>query len=102
MIKLTSAAIYEIKKQREDTGAMLRILAKSGGCSGAVWEFEFDLKKGLQDSTKEFDGLIVVMDTETREAIGESAVLDWSWATGFNLEGAGNGRSCGCGRSWTP
>lgn len=117
MITITTKAVEKIKQlQAEDeleslmqgkgvgNGAPLRVAIRSGGCSGFSYDLFFDFK-GLQedDQSEEFDGVTVVIDSESVVKL-EGAILDYKeglQGAGFVFNNPSAARTCGCGSSFS-
>lgn len=106
MIKVTDNAKNEaIKLMEQDSmgdQAFIRVGVKGGGCSGLMYELEFDTK--VKDEDKEFEdnGVKVVVDRKSfLYLIGTE--LDFSGGLngkGFVFKNPNADRTCGCGESF--
>ncbi|NQY08465.1 MAG: iron-sulfur cluster assembly accessory protein [Flavobacteriales bacterium] len=106
MINVTDNAKKEAIKlmAADDMGdsAFIRVGVKGGGCSGLMYELEFDTK--IKDGDKEFEdnGIKVVVDKKSfLYLLGTE--LDFSGGLngkGFVFKNPNADRTCGCGESF--
>ncbi len=104
-IKLTSGAVQELNRIRQEDGfdasQYLRIGVKGGGCSGLSYVLGFDAKME-DDDTFELEGIPVVM----KKAHGiyllgmEIDFQNGLNARGFTFSNPNASSSCGCGTSF--
>lgn len=104
-IKLTSGAVQELNRLRQedgfDTTQYLRIGVKGGGCSGLSYVLGFDAKME-DDDIFELEGIPVVM----KKAHGIYLLgmeIDFQHglnARGFTFSNPNASSSCGCGTSF--
>ena len=108
-IKLTDAAIKELKKVQEEqdlTESVVRIGIGGGGCSGFQYNIGFDDFENYNeeaDSLSEFDGVKVVVDKKSSLLL-DGTTLDWFEdlnQRGFKFDNPNATRSCGCGSSFS-
>jgi len=106
MIKVTeSAKAQALKLMDEDKkeGAFIRVGVKGGGCSGLMYNLEFDNE--LKEDDKEFEdnGIKVVVDKKSfLYLVGTE--LDYSSGLngkGFVFVNPNADRTCGCGESFS-
>lgn len=106
MIKVTDSAKNKaIQLMAEDNkdGFFIRVGVKGGGCSGLMYDLEFDNKQ--QDSDKEFEdnGMKVVVDKKSYLYL-VGTTLDYSGGLngkGFVFVNPNANRTCGCGESFS-
>lgn len=104
-IKLTSGAVQELNRIRQEDGfdatQYLRIGVKGGGCSGLSYVLGFDAKME-DDDVYELEGIPVVM----KKAHGiyllgmEIDFQNGLNARGFTFSNPNASSSCGCGTSF--
>lgn len=104
-IKLTSGAVQELNRIRQEDGfdasQYLRIGVKGGGCSGLSYVLGFDAKME-DDDAFELEGIPVVM----KKAHGiyllgmEIDFQNGLNARGFTFSNPNASSSCGCGTSF--
>lgn len=106
MIKVTDNAREEaIKLMAADNkdGAFIRVGVKGGGCSGLMYNLEFDTEMGEDDKEFEDNGVKVVVDKKSfLYLIGTE--LDFSGGLngkGFVFVNPNADRTCGCGESFS-
>ena len=107
MITVSESAATQVKKLIADEGmpekSFVRVGVKGGGCSGLMYEMDFDtdLKEG--DQSFEDKGITVVVDkksflylvgTELRYSGGLNG-------KGFEFYNPNANRTCGCGESFS-
>ena len=82
--------------------AFIRVGVKGGGCSGLMYELEFDTKMNEGDKEFEDNGIKVVIDKKSfLYLIGTE--LDFSGGLngkGFVFKNPNADRTCGCGESF--
>lgn len=106
MITVTESAKKQAIRLMEDDGKanlFIRVGVEGGGCSGLMYQLEFDnnLKEG--DQTFEDNGIKVVVDKKSYlYLIGTT--LDFSGGLngkGFVFKNPNADRTCGCGESFS-
>lgn len=104
-IELTERAIKKVRELREKEAGKadwpLRISVKPGGCAGFGYEMDFDQKKA-EDHVFDFQGLYVVVDTESFSMLKGSSIdfIDSLMGSGFKIENPNAQKGCGCGKSF--
>jgi iron-sulfur cluster assembly protein len=106
MITVTEAAKSEaikLMQQENKANAFIRVGVKGGGCSGLMYELEFDTEQREDDKTFEDNGIKVVVDKKSfLYLIGTE--LDFSGGLngkGFVFKNPNADRTCGCGESFS-
>ncbi|MBU9713015.1 iron-sulfur cluster insertion protein ErpA [Evansella tamaricis] len=105
MIKVTEAAVAQIKKMMEEEekkDLALRVGVKGGGCSGLSYGMGFETEIAEDDITFEQNGINVVVDKES-EGILKGLVIDYKqnmMGGGFTIDNPNAIASCGCGSSF--
>lgn len=88
------------KKYGED--AFVRVSVKGGGCSGLMYNLDFDNKVGENDKIFEDKGIKVVVDKKSMlYLIG--TILEYEGGLngkGFSFRNPNASRTCGCGESF--
>jgi iron-sulfur cluster assembly accessory protein len=103
---VTSAAaakVAELMAREGEKDLSLRLGVRPGGCSGFSYEMYFDTSVDEGDIVKEFDGVRVVVDSESLEML-KGAELDYRdglSGAGFHINNPNVTRSCGCGNSFS-
>ena len=106
MLTLTPPAAAKVKSLIEQEGDMslaLRVAVKPGGCSGFSYEMFFDGDFGDSDQVAEFDGVKVVVDSDSAPHL-EGAEVDYRdglQGAGFAINNPNVSRTCGCGSSFS-
>ncbi|MGB0390318.1 MAG: HesB/IscA family protein [Salibacteraceae bacterium] len=106
MIEVTDAARDEAKRllAQSDLGenSFIRVGVKGGGCSGLMYDLDFDNQLKEDDKKMEDNGLTVVVDKKSfLYLIGTQ--LDFSGGLngkGFQFINPNASRTCGCGESF--
>ena len=106
MIEVTDAARDEAKRLLDQsdlgTNAFIRVGVKGGGCSGLMYDLDFDNKLLEGDKKMEDNGLTVVVDKKSfLYLVGTQ--LDFSGGLngkGFQFINPNASRTCGCGESF--
>ena len=106
MIKVTENAKNQaIKLMEQDgkTGNFIRVGVKGGGCSGLMYELDFD--NTIKEDDKEFEdnGIKVVVDKKSFLYL-VGTTLDFSGGLngkGFVFTNPNADRTCGCGESFS-
>lgn len=107
MITVSNAAkehaIQLIKEENKPEGTFIRVGVDGGGCSGLIYNLEFDTV--LKEGDKEFEdnGIRVVVDRKSfLYLVGTE--LDYTGGLngkGFIFKNPNASRSCGCGESFS-
>lgn len=107
MITVSNAAkehaIQLIKEENKPEGTFIRVGVDGGGCSGLMYNLEFD--NVLKEGDKEFEdnGIRVVVDRKSfLYLVGTE--LDYTGGLngkGFIFKNPNASRSCGCGESFS-
>ena len=95
--------LQELKLAEDSENSFLRMGVKPGGCSGYSYEMFFDTEKFEGDSVEEYDGVEIVVDSESTSHI-QGATLDYKeglMETGFSIDNPNVSRTCGCGNSFS-
>jgi iron-sulfur cluster assembly protein len=107
-IELTTRAILEVKKVREEQelgdSSYLRVGIEGGGCAGFSYKltFEEDQIDALNDRVYEFDGIKAVVDRKS-ELYLDGTTIDFYEGLdqrGFKFDNPNATRGCGCGKSF--
>lgn len=106
MIEVTNEARDEALRllKQSDLGddAFIRVGVKGGGCSGLMYDLDFDNKITDEDKRMEDNGVTVVVDKKSfLYLIGTK--LDFSGGLngkGFQFINPNASRTCGCGESF--
>lgn len=105
-VTLTPGAVDKIRDlltAEDDPDLSLRMAVRPGGCSGFSYEMFFDSDRGADDIVEDFDGVAVLVDSQSA-ALLRGAVLDYQdglMGAGFAINNPNVSRSCGCGNSFS-
>jgi len=107
MIKVKDSARQEverlIREKNESDNAFIRVGVKGGGCSGLMYELDFDREMKDDDKLFEDNGVKIVVDKKSYlYLIGTE--LDFSGGLngkGFTFINPNANRTCGCGESFS-
>jgi iron-sulfur cluster assembly protein len=107
MIKVRDNAKAQVNKlmaqDNAPEGSFVRVGVKGGGCSGLMYELDFDHVMGEDDKAFEDNGVKVVVDKKSfLYLIGTE--LDFSGGLngkGFQFINPNANRTCGCGESFS-
>ncbi|WP_166240569.1 iron-sulfur cluster insertion protein ErpA [Paenibacillus turpanensis] len=105
MIDISEVAADKIKEMleaEEAPGLFLRIGVKSGGCSGFSYGMGFDDEMKDTDEALEFQGLKVVVDSDSVKYL-RGLQIDYKESAmggGFTINNPNASATCGCGSSF--
>ncbi len=106
MISVTEKAKDQLMVLREEEGHSaqhnVRVAVKGGGCSGLMYDLEFDDKIGDSDDVFEDNGIKVIVDKKSLLYL-LGTTLDFSDGLngkGFQFVNPNASRTCGCGESF--
>jgi iron-sulfur cluster assembly protein len=106
MIKVSESAKEQAKKLMSDSGkenVFIRVGVKGGGCSGLMYNLEFDNNLTPEDKLFEDNDIKIVVDKKSfLYLIGTE--LDFSGGLngkGFIFKNPNADRTCGCGESFS-
>ncbi|MDX2362073.1 MAG: iron-sulfur cluster insertion protein ErpA [Crocinitomicaceae bacterium] len=106
MIKVTDSAkkqAIHLMDQDEKTGLFIRVGVEGGGCSGLMYQLDFDNEEQEDDKSFEDNGVKIVVDKKSfLYLIGTT--LDFSGGLngkGFVFVNPNADRTCGCGESFS-
>lgn len=107
MIKVRESAKSEVKRLLAETeagaNAFIRVGVKGGGCSGLMYNLDFDTEMKEGDKAFEDNGIKIVVDKKSYlYLIGTE--LDYSGGLngkGFSFVNPNANRTCGCGESFS-
>ncbi len=106
MINVTDQAATEIQRLQKAQNAenhYLRVGVQGGGCSGFMYQMQFDNQVGEFDKTFDINGVKVVIDMKSALYLKDTT-LDYSTdltGGGFKFNNPNAQRSCGCGSSFS-
>jgi iron-sulfur cluster assembly protein/iron-sulfur cluster insertion protein len=105
-VTLTSAAaakVAELIAKEGDATLALRLGVRPGGCSGFSYQLELDTTVDASDIVNEFEGVRLVVDSESMEMVrgAEIDYRDGLQGAGFHINNPNVTRSCGCGNSFS-
>ncbi|GAB5416497.1 MAG: iron-sulfur cluster assembly accessory protein [Crocinitomicaceae bacterium] len=106
MIKVTDAAKKQAARLMEDEGQQgyfIRVGVEGGGCSGLMYQLDFDNEEREEDKAFEDNGVKVVVDKKSFLYL-VGTTLDFSGGLngkGFVFVNPNADRTCGCGESFS-
>ena len=107
MIKVKDSARDKIHELLDSEGksqeSFIRVGVKGGGCSGLMYDLEFDSDLKEEDKLIEDNGIKVVVDKKSILYLAGTE-LDFSGGLngkGFNFINPNASRTCGCGESFS-
>ncbi|OFZ15691.1 MAG: heme biosynthesis protein HemY [Bacteroidetes bacterium RIFCSPHIGHO2_02_FULL_44_7] len=106
MITVTDSAKKKAIQLMEEDGKenlFIRVGVEGGGCSGLMYQLEFDNTINEDDKTFEDNGVKVVVDKKSYLYL-LGTVLDYSGGLngkGFIFQNPNADRTCGCGESFS-
>lgn len=106
MITVSTEASTEIKRLMETDNKdeqYIRVSVKGGGCSGLMYDLEFDGSKTDKDTLCEDNGVKVLIDKKSvLYLIGtELSFTSGLNGKGFHFVNPNASRTCGCGESFS-
>ena len=106
MIKVSEEAKNEAQRLMQadnNANAFIRVGVKGGGCSGLMYELEFDTELRQEDKVFEDNGVRIVVDKKSfLYLVGTE--LDYAGGLngkGFVFKNPNADRTCGCGESFS-
>ncbi len=106
MISVTEKAKDQLSVLRQEEGHSaehnVRVAVKGGGCSGLMYDLEFDDKISDSDDVFEDNGIKVIVDKKSLLYL-LGTTLDFSDGLngkGFQFVNPNASRTCGCGESF--
>ncbi len=106
MITVTDSAKKQALRLMEDEGQegyFIRVGVQGGGCSGLMYQLDFDNKESEDDKSFEDNGIKVVVDKKSFLYL-VGTTLDFSGGLngkGFVFVNPNADRTCGCGESFS-
>ena len=107
MITITEKAKERITMLRDEEGhseeSQIRVSVKGGGCSGLMYDLEFDDKQEENDQVFEDKGVKIFVDKKSILYL-VGTTLDFSDGLngkGFQFVNPNASRTCGCGESFS-
>lgn len=107
MIKVKDSARDEVKRliteKNTTEDAFIRVGVQGGGCSGLMYELDFDTELKEGDKTFEDNGIKIVVDKKSYLYL-VGTELDYSGGLngkGFSFINPNANRTCGCGESFS-
>lgn len=106
MIKVTESArdqALKLMSESGEDGCFIRVGVHGGGCSGLMYDLDFDHEERDGDKVFEDNGIKIVVDKKSYlYLIGTT--LDYSGGLngkGFVFQNPNADRTCGCGESFS-
>lgn len=106
MIKVTESAKNQASRLMDESGkpnSFIRVGVQGGGCSGLMYELDFDNVEKEGDKAFEDNGLKIVVDKKSFLYL-VGTTLDFSGGLngkGFVFQNPNADRTCGCGESFS-
>lgn len=106
MITITDAAKNQALRLMEEdgkSGYFIRVGVQGGGCSGLMYQLDFDNTESEEDKSFEDNGVKVVVDKKSFLYL-VGTTLDYSGGLngkGFVFKNPNADRTCGCGESFS-
>jgi iron-sulfur cluster assembly protein len=107
MITITDKAKTKIdhlmQESQMDTDYFLRVSVKGGGCSGLMYDLDFDNEVKSDDQFFEDKGVRIALDMKSFLYLAgtELDFTDGINGKGFNFNNPNASRSCACGESFS-
>jgi len=107
MIKITDKARNKISALREEEGHSnnhnVRVAVKGGGCSGLMYDLEFDSQIKDGDQVYEDQGVKILVDKRSLLYLLGTTLdfTDGLNGKGFQFVNPNASRTCGCGESFS-
>ena len=107
MIKITDKAAKKLKELREsenyNTDFNIRVKVKGGGCSGLLYDLNFDNIISKEDQSFEDNGTKIIVDKKSLFYVlgTELDFSDGLNGKGFQFKNPNATRTCGCGESFS-
>lgn len=107
MITITDKAKTKIdhlmQESQMDTDYFLRVSVKGGGCSGLMYDLDFDNQVKSDDQFFEDKGVRIALDMKSFLYLAgtELDFTDGINGKGFNFNNPNASRSCACGESFS-
>lgn len=103
---LSENAARRVKKLRDMEGnpdLMLRLGVTGGGCSGFSYNFALDDKIAEDDTTFEYYGVVMVIDTTSLDLLAGSTIdfVEDLVGSAFSVKNPNATSTCGCGSSFS-
>ena len=107
MISVTEAALHKIVELKQKEGVTddykIRVAVKGGGCSGLMYDLDFDDAEQPTDKVFEDKGIRIAVDKKSLLYLA-GTTLDFSDGLngkGFQFVNPNASRTCGCGESFS-
>lgn len=107
MIQITDKASEQLAKLRIEEGhpdnANVRVSVKGGGCSGLMYDLNFDINTSPEDDIFEDKGIKVLVDKKSLLYLLGTTLdfTDGLNGNGFQFVNPNASRTCGCGESFS-
>ncbi len=94
--------ITELQKKEKMDGFGLRVAVSPGGCSGFVYQMNFEKSSAKDDFVLEDKGVKIFIDKDSLEMLrgAEIDFVDSLNESGFKINNPNAKQNCGCGKSF--
>lgn len=104
-LTLTDTAINKLRsvlEQQDKKDYGIRIQVVPGGCSGYMYNMDFEKKPANDDDTLVFSGVKVFVDKNSQKLLSGMKVdyIETLQGAGFKFDNPNAKASCGCGKSF--
>jgi iron-sulfur cluster assembly accessory protein len=104
-VELTATArdkVHSLLEQEGRDDLRLRVAVQPGGCSGLIYQLYFDERLLDGDTTRDFDGVEVVVDKMSVPYLAGASIdfEDSIQKQGFTIDNPNAQGSCACGDSF--
>lgn len=99
---LAAKKIVELQEKEKMDGFGLRVSVSPGGCSGFVYQMNFEKSSAKDDFVLEDKGVKIFIDKDSLEMLrgAEIDYVDSLNESGFKINNPNAKQSCGCGKSF--
>jgi len=99
---LAAKKIVELQKKEKMDGFGLRVSVSPGGCSGFVYQMNFEKSSAKDDFVLEDKGVKIFIDKDSLDMLrgAEIDFVDSLNESGFKINNPNAKQNCGCGKSF--
>lgn len=104
-LSLTDTAVNKLRsvlEQQDKKNYGIRIQVIPGGCSGYMYNMDFEKKPANDDDTLDFSGVKIFVDKNSQKLLSGMKVdyIETLQGAGFKFDNPTAKASCGCGKSF--